>query len=179
MIMYYNLSMEKVYELINKNDFMRFWRRKIMKKFGICIIILTIIFTILLRIDKYCDCENLIFNTTMIINGNYYLVTKENMEVVEVSALQWYYTNFISSISLVLWILTGLLYLYVMGRHVLPYFWYKKYDHIFNETWFLCAVRINILAIYYCKWWMEKGMHKLKRILKISSNTSKIGGVYA
>ena len=53
-----------------------------MKKFGICIIILTIIFTILLRIDKYCDCENLIFNTTMIINGNYYLVTKENMGVV-------------------------------------------------------------------------------------------------
>jgi len=56
------------------------------------------------------------------------------MEVVEVSALQWYYTNFISSISLVLWILTGLLYLYVMGRHVLPYFWYKKYDHMFDET---------------------------------------------
>ena len=73
-----------------------------MKKIGICIVILTIIFTILLRIDTYCDCENLIFNTTMIINGNYYLVTKENMEVVEVSALQWYYTNFISSISLVL-----------------------------------------------------------------------------
>jgi len=45
---------------------------KIMKKIGICIVILTIIFTILLRIDKYCDCENLIFNTTMIINGNYY-----------------------------------------------------------------------------------------------------------
>ena len=107
---------------------------KIMKKIGICIVILTIIFTILLRIDKYCDCENLIFNTTMIINGNYYLVTKENMEVVEVSALQWYYTNFISSISLVLWILTGLLYLYVMGRHLLPYFWYKKYDHMFDET---------------------------------------------
>lgn len=105
-----------------------------MKKIGICIVILTIIFTILLRIDKYCDCENFIFNTTMIINGNYYLVTKENMEVVEVSALQWYYTNFISSISLVLWILTGLLYLYVMGRHVLPYFWYKKYDHMFDET---------------------------------------------
>ena len=107
---------------------------KIMKKIGICIVILTIIFTILLRIDKYCDCENFIFNTTMIINGNYYLVTKENMEVVEVSALQWYYTNFISFISLVLWILTGLLYLYVMGRHVLPYFWYKKYDHMFDET---------------------------------------------
>lgn len=83
-----------------------------MKKFGICIIILTIIFTILLRIDKYCDCENFIFNTTMIMNGNYYLVTKEDMKIVEVSALQWYYTNFISSISLVLWILTGLLYLY-------------------------------------------------------------------
>ncbi|UTC62095.1 hypothetical protein E4O00_01465 [Treponema sp. OMZ 788] len=105
-----------------------------MKKFGICIIILTIIFTILLRMDKYCDCENFIFNTTMIIKGNYYLVAKEDMKVVEVSALQWYYTNFISFISLVLWILTGLLYLYVMGCHVLPYFWYKKYDHMFDES---------------------------------------------
>ncbi len=73
-----------------------------MKKFGICIVILTIIFTVLDRMNKYWECENFIFNTTMIINGNYYLVTKENMGVVEMSALQWYYTNFISSIPLVL-----------------------------------------------------------------------------
>ncbi len=105
-----------------------------MKKIGISIIILTIIFTIVDRMDKYWDCENLIFNTTMIINGNYYLVTKEDMEVVKVSALQWYYTNTIASILLVLWILTSLLFLYVMACHVLPYFWYKKYDHIFDET---------------------------------------------
>ena len=107
---------------------------KIMKKFGICIVILTIVFTVLDRMNKYWECENFIFNTTMIMNGNYYLVTKEDMNIVEVSALQWYYTNSIASILLVLWILTGLLFLYVMGRHVLPYFWYKKYDHIFDET---------------------------------------------
>ena len=53
-----------------------------MKKFGICIVILTIIFTVLDRMNKYWECENFIFNTTMIINGNYYLVTKENMGVV-------------------------------------------------------------------------------------------------
>ena len=147
MIMYYNLSMEKVYELINKNDFMRFWRRKIMKKFGICIIILTIIFVILARTDKYYASKNLLFDTADIINGNYYLTTKENMEDVQVSVLRWYYTNMVVSILLVLWVLTGLLFLYVMGRHVLPYFWYKKYDHIFDETWFLCAIRINSLAM--------------------------------
>ncbi len=105
-----------------------------MKKIGICIIILTIIFTIVDRMDRYYACENLIFNTTRVINGNYYLVLKENMKVVEVSALQWYYTNLVVSILLVLWILTSLLFLYVMGRHVLPFFWFKKYDHMFDEA---------------------------------------------
>ncbi len=105
-----------------------------MKKIGICIIILSIIFVVLARTDRYYASENLIFDTEDIINGNYYLVLKENMKVVEVSALQWYYTNLVVSILLVLWILTSLLFLYVMGRHVLPFFWFKKYDHMFDEA---------------------------------------------
>ncbi|EMB21962.1 hypothetical protein HMPREF9733_02299 [Treponema denticola SP33] len=107
---------------------------KIMKKIGIFIVILTIVFAILARTDEYYASEKLLFDTADIINGNYYLTTKENMEDVQVSVLRWYYTNMVVSILLVLWILTGLLFLYVMGRHVLPYFWYKKYDHMFDET---------------------------------------------
>lgn len=107
---------------------------KIMKKIGICIIILTIIFVILARTDKYYASGKLIFDKTDIINGNYYLTNKEDMKNIQVSALRWYYTNMVVSILLVLWVLTGLLFLYVMGRHVLPYFWYKKYDHMFDET---------------------------------------------
>ncbi|UTC50444.1 hypothetical protein [Treponema sp. OMZ 855] len=105
-----------------------------MKKVGICIIILTIIFVITANMDKYYASENLIFDTTDIINGNYYLTAKENMENIQVSALQWYYTNIVVTILLVLWILTGLLFLYVMARYVLPYLWYKKYDHIFDGS---------------------------------------------
>lgn len=108
--------------------------RVCMKKIGICIVILTIVFVILARTDEYYASEKLIFDTADIINGNYYLTTKENMEDVQVSVLRWYYTNMVVSILLVLWVLTGLLFLYVMGRHVLPYFWYKKYDHMFDET---------------------------------------------
>ena len=51
-----------------------------MKKVGICIIILTIIFVIIANMDKYYASENLVFDTTDIINDNYYLTVKENME---------------------------------------------------------------------------------------------------
>jgi len=105
-----------------------------MKKVGICIIILTIVFVIIANMDKYYASENLVFDTTDIINDNYYLTVKENMENIQVSALQWYYTNIVVTILLVLWILTGLLFLYVMTRYVLPYLWYKKYDHIFDGS---------------------------------------------
>ena len=105
-----------------------------MKKVGICIIILTIIFVIIANMDKYYASENLVFDTTDIVNDNYYLTVKENMENIQVSALQWYYTNIVVTILLVLWILTGLLFLYVMTRYVLPYLWYKKYDHIFDGS---------------------------------------------
>ncbi|WP_253682030.1 hypothetical protein [Treponema denticola] len=50
-----------------------------MKKIGICIVILTIVFVILARTDEYYASEKLIFDTADIINGNYYLTTKENM----------------------------------------------------------------------------------------------------
>ncbi|MGF7108904.1 hypothetical protein [Treponema pedis] len=97
-----------------------------MKKIGICIVIFTIIFVVFAKTDKYYTSGKLIFNTTDIINGNYYLTTKKDMKDVQGPALQWYYTNFIVSILLILWILTMLLFLYVMGSHVLPYFWYKN-----------------------------------------------------
>ena len=102
-----------------------------MKKIGIIIIILSIVFVGIVKFDVYFSGGELSLNY---IEKNRYYVRDKAGNLTEISKVHWYCSFIISITAFILLCLDSLLYLYVMRKYVLPYIWFKKYEDIFNGT---------------------------------------------
>lgn len=101
-----------------------------MKKIGIIIIILSIVFVGIVKFDVYFSGGELSLN----YEENRYYVSDKAGNLTEISKVHWYCSLIIFIVAFILLWLDSLLFIYVMCKYVMPYIWFKKYEDIFNGT---------------------------------------------
>ncbi len=83
-------------------------------------------------INKYYVSENLIFDTASIVADRYYLTAKNDGNAIEVSRIQWWYTNIVGLMLLFFCVILMFVVFYLGLRYVIPYFYYRKYENIYD-----------------------------------------------
>ncbi len=102
------------------------------KKIFLILLILFISLLVIFKINRY-EVSGGFFSETSIINGKYYLNDKNLDKKVEVSKIQWYFTNITGGLFHVIFIIFQIYFFYWNIRYGIPYIYHRKYENIYDK----------------------------------------------